>query len=204
MAKRTTNDVKTEMLIDKRRIRVAQLLLQLERPSVRRIADQVDASKTTVHRDIQAIRTEWREARLASMDEHVERELAKINLLEQMAWTALGQSGGPKQRETTKERTITRKAKDGTAYAPVTVSEAITAKEGQVMDAKYMNVIAQLGRDRRTLLGLDKMQSLIPFTEYPVTLVIGSRKPNMDIPDAEAEELDTYLEDEGELDSDQD
>lgn len=65
---------------EERRARVATLLLGHK--TVRQIAAEVGASRATVARDVQAVRAEWRERRLADVDQHIAEELARLAAIE--------------------------------------------------------------------------------------------------------------------------
>jgi IS30 family transposase len=70
--------------IDERREQIERLLL--ERVSVRGIAELTTVPRSTVGRDIVAIRDEWRRERIAAIDRATDEELQRINALEKAYW----------------------------------------------------------------------------------------------------------------------
>ena len=179
-----------------RRTRVANLLLTLERPTVRRIAEILEQPKSNIQRDIQAIQAEWREERMRDLQEHKDRELAKINLLEQSAWTNLQRS--EEERTKVVEESIPLTDDEGDPILDdegdplATVVKRTKTVEQREGTAAYMTVIQQCGRDRRQLLGLDKAPDFSQFSRVPVTLILGDNAPNGD---TEAPPEEGFLDD---------
>jgi lambda repressor-like predicted transcriptional regulator len=60
--------------------------LHLKGCSMAAIARRLGVSRRTVERDLDAIRNAWREARRDAVQEAVDRELARLDLLEREAW----------------------------------------------------------------------------------------------------------------------
>jgi hypothetical protein len=89
--------VEPNYAVEDRRTKVARLMVTLDRPTLVNIQNTLGAMGTsvsisTVNRDVQAVRAEWREQRLRDMDDHIEEQLARINSLEQDARSAIAAS----------------------------------------------------------------------------------------------------------------
>lgn len=67
-----------------RREQVAQLVLA--RHSIRAIADDLGATKSTIHRDIIALRGEWKRERLEAMEQTADEELQRLLVAERAIW----------------------------------------------------------------------------------------------------------------------
>ena len=68
------------------------------------IAKEIGITQPAIVNDLKVIRKEWAERRVASFDQHVSNELAKIDNLERVAWEAWEASQLPSQR--TSERVV--------------------------------------------------------------------------------------------------
>lgn len=152
--------------IENRRRRIAVLLCTLARPSVRRIrealaksSDPITVGKSTIDRDIKAIRAEWREARMGDMDVYIGAELEKLRLLEEEAWAGLHNSKGSLTETTTTTRQVPVLQADGEIgmHAEITIQR----KEiEQNVDPRFMRTLVDAQRRRADLLGLDAPKGL--------------------------------------------
>jgi len=146
-----TNEVDRE----DRRTRVARLMVAMERPSVRRITqaleDQgVTVGKTTIHRDMKIIMEEWRADRTEVLDDIVAKELGKLAVVEQEAWTALQLS---RQRFQSRTVIVDAENADGDNERPVRITNRT---EARTADPRYMKIILDCAERRAKLLGLDQ------------------------------------------------
>lgn len=162
--------------IENRRRRVAVLLCTLARPSVRRIREALETSKndpivvgkSTIDRDVKAIRNEWKKARLADMDIYIGAELEKLRLLEEEAWVGLHSSKVNAEENTTTTRQVPVLMEDGEIqmHAEVSTHRRIT---GQNTDPRFLRALVDIQRRRADLLGLDAPKG-IDFTSGGATV----------------------------------
>jgi hypothetical protein len=138
-----------------RRTKVARLMVAMERPTVRRIAKQLNVSHTTIGKDVKAIRGEWKEQRLRDWEERLAEELAKLDQQEQELWTAWERS----KRDATEEREQTKRVEldlpDGDVRVPGTEITHTHIERGRLPDPRYMEAILRCQDRRARLLGLD-------------------------------------------------
>ncbi len=118
-------------------------------------------SKSTVHKDVQILLTEWRENRLKDTDLAIQAELEKINLQEQELWIAWEKSKLDQKSTSKKQKGIAAKqaavGKGGltsTDKITTTAVEKIEKEEINYGDVRYQEAINRLGIERRKLLGL--------------------------------------------------
>jgi len=129
-----------------RRQRVAELYVKAwSQPA---IARQLGISQTTVCRDLQAIRQQWRESSVRDFDAAREHELQKLDLLEREAWAAWQRSQQPVES--------TRVTQDGSG------KKAQKTVEHPVGDPRYLEQIHKCIAGRRALLGLDAPTRIAP------------------------------------------
>lgn len=83
---------RVNVTMQNRRRQVAELYLRGKTQT--EIALEVDMTVATISRDLKAIRQEWRASTLLDFDEAKNRELAKIDALEQTYWQAWYRSIG--------------------------------------------------------------------------------------------------------------
>jgi hypothetical protein len=153
-----TNDVKQEA----RRTKVAQLMATMRRPSARRIVaalaklrDPIKTTKSTVHRDMVAIRSEWREARAKELDVVVGAELEKLAVEEEQCYAALQASTQPLvEQKTVTTRHPVRVGNDGEVqYHERTVVHHMERQRNA--DPRYFRALVEIKRRRAEMLGLD-------------------------------------------------
>lgn len=159
---RRTDDVK----IEKRRHQVAILLSTMARPSVRRIQDAlanlsepIAVGKSTVDRDIRAIRDEWKVDRLADMDIVIGGELEKLKMIEERTWHALQRSMLPTDDVQTKTRRVPVRNAEGELEVRDVVDTIVTHREGR-LDPRLVRSLVEVQDRRAKLLGLDAPKGL--------------------------------------------
>lgn len=112
--------------------------LYLEGKSQRTIAAEVGISQSTVCRDLEKLRQEWREKANIDFDQAVAEQLAKIDHLEATYWDAWERSLKPMVRTATDEATGKEQRVE-------------TSRDG---DPRYMEGVMNCIRERSKLLGL--------------------------------------------------
>lgn len=137
-------DAHAALEIQERRRKVAALYIKGWRQSA--IAEAVGVDQSIVSRDLKEIRLEWREARLASMDEWIDAQLAKIDYMETQAWEQWEKSKGERKKTTKKE--IERGDQSG-------IEKSLTLEEG-LGDPRYLGIVDKAIERRCKLLGLEK------------------------------------------------
>lgn len=135
MARKTSRSIQVEQ----RRTKVAELycegLHQWE------ISAQVGVCQQQISRDLKAVRSEWKESRVADFNEKVEEELAKIDHIEREAWEGWKRSCKDAERsqiEVTDGKKTVKKS-----------------KQGQAGDPRFLEVVGKQIERRCKLLGLD-------------------------------------------------
>jgi len=131
-----------------RRKRVADLYLRGR--SQWEIALELVIGQATVSRDLVAQRADWRESNSLAIDALLQRELAKVDLLEAEAWLAWERSKENKERAT-KERA------SGEASAR---SKVVVVTEGRLPENEYLKTVMACIDKRCAILGLDAPKKL--------------------------------------------
>lgn len=146
-----------------RRVKVAAMYLCGK--SFREIGRALQVHWTTIAEDLKAIHAEWKESRLADYDQKMDRELAKIDRLEAVAWEAWERSC--KDAETLHtSNTSGRTAKDG-AILPDLARTNHTIK-GQSGNPSFLERVAWCIERRCKLLRLDGLE--MGKADEPLTL----------------------------------
>lgn len=157
--------------------------------TMRQIAESLEISLTTVHRDIQAAREDWRKNANESISEHKARELAKLDNLEMYAWQCLAMSQGDVVVTTNRGRgkvasppSHCPKCKAGMGGAttcsacghsvPSTGTEVIKqeVRRKSAGDARFMKIIFECIRQRCAIIGLNNQ---LPVTVGDYMPVVG-------------------------------
>jgi hypothetical protein len=146
---------------EERRARVAGLYLEGQTQFV--IAKEVGVNQSTVSRDLEAIRAEWRGSALRDFGERQAEELARIDKLETEAWAAWHRSKLPSE-VTTAERVVdeenTAPAKSVVTAdlpaAPPARTKATKRVENRDGDPRFLAVVHDCIKRRCELLGLDE------------------------------------------------
>ncbi|MBQ2047095.1 MAG: hypothetical protein II260_07885 [Muribaculaceae bacterium] len=147
--------------------RQSQLLrMDIEAPlykrgySIRAIADEVKArldlptlSTRTVHKDIKLLLAEWKEYRIANIDESIQLELERIDEVVREAWEAWDKSKTDYQKKRAKQKGIP--GENNSSDAVITISKELQSEEViNYGDPRYLEVIHKNLAERRKLLGL--------------------------------------------------
>jgi hypothetical protein len=136
-----------ELRILSRRSKVASLLVrgEMNHYEITRKLGMEESQRSTISRDIQAIKAEWRLAAVRNFDDAVGRELAKLDSLEAEMWAAWERSKTPREVTRTRHRTGGKTAGD----------EAERRKEHRDGNPQFAQMILSCIDRRCKLLGLD-------------------------------------------------
>ncbi|MBL8823172.1 MAG: response regulator transcription factor [Planctomycetia bacterium] len=132
----------TELL--KRREQVAKLYL--EGRTIRQIAQDLGVSIGTVHADLQYIEKEWATLAEQSVSKRKTDILAKLDLIEKMAYEAFEKSQGEIVVETQRART-----KAGSGAKEIIKQEVRSMSPG---DPRYLQIVGNCISQRAKLIGL--------------------------------------------------
>lgn len=154
----------TEAQRSARRREVAKLV-RLGR-SYAEIADAVDVAKSTVSRDVQRLKEQWREEASRDMEEHMARRLAELKAIKREAFAAwLESREGPRREKVRTEgegRSVTSVGEDGEldTEAAVTEVEEVTKEVTRVAggDAKHLKNMLDAEKEIQDLLGVQDYQ----------------------------------------------
>lgn len=183
--------------IDKELHRSAISELYLRGNSFRAIQQKIkdtfgrSLSLKTIHDDVTLIRNEWKEQRIALLDEATDLELKKLDAIEVEAWEAWQKSkSGERMTRTKKSSTPVTSAKNATT---ITQSDETTIEERDSPgDPRFMAIIMKVSDQRARLLGLYKQgptddspddpiatkgQTPSTFINAPTFVIVGGSKP---------------------------
>lgn len=123
--------------------------------SFRQISKEVSCSLHTVHRDIAAIRDEWRRARAEKMgDAEMLMELARVDGIEREAWAQWESSKKEEVESHASTEVIIEQGPDGQSVRKPG-KEKITRKTRiRNADPRYMDIVCWCVEQRCKLLGL--------------------------------------------------
>ena len=128
--------------LETRRKTVADLWLRCV--TLADIARKLGVHRSQITRDLQKVRAEWKESRIASYDERVLDELARIDRLEETAW-----QGWDRSILDAGTRTVKIVKREGGER-----SESWEREEGQSGDPRYLAEVRHCIELRAKLLGL--------------------------------------------------
>lgn len=119
-------------------------------------------SKSTLHKDIHILLTEWRSTRIENTDLSVQLELEKINAQEVELWEAWDKSKENIKLTSKKQKGVASKTKSVGPGGSLTDTDKISTTEIERTekdeinfgDARYQAELTKLGQERRKLLGL--------------------------------------------------
>lgn len=123
--------------------------LYLRGHSIRQIVDAVNnqserqTSIRTVHNDIQTLLAEYKEQRIAELEDAQRVELAKINEVEKTAWEAWERS---KQKEMQTDKSVTGEKSR---------TESGTTKEETPGDPRFLQIVMNCIDRRCKIMGMD-------------------------------------------------
>jgi len=136
MARRTNKQIAAD------RVTISEYYLQ-GKPQ-REIAELMGFSIGVVNREIEAIRQAWAESPLINFNEAINRELARLDLIEREAWAAYERSKEPREIRT----------QSGGEGLP---ARATISRQNQNGDEKYLRIALECVDRRIKLLGLEKL-----------------------------------------------
>jgi hypothetical protein len=149
-----------------RRRHLSTLLATMNHPSVRRLSDAlanldppIIASKSTVQRDIDHCKAEWKAARLADMDVVIGQELARLQIAEEQLWIAARRSGRAVTVTNVRSREVLVRVpgEDGTLRDEVrTLTNTYTQQLEREPDPRFYRGLIDVFERRAKLLGLDQ------------------------------------------------
>lgn len=153
-----------KLAIDQRRNTVHELYLKGH--SLRYIARQLDVVVSTVFHDVNAIREEWRSQRVQKLDDEINHQLAKYDLIETQAWIGWERS----LRDGVERVVEAGDAKDGP------YRKKRQKKVMQSGDPRFLKVIDDALASRRQLLGLNAAQK-VEMTNIVKSIEVEVRSP---------------------------
>lgn len=131
--------------IKKDRLEIAQLYIRGRYQS--EIAEMMGLSQQQISHDLKMIQREWQRSTTIALDEHKNRELARIDHLEQTAWAEWEAS-----RRETKTKTV--KAKNANS------TEKTLRTQEQCGDPRYLQTIQWCIEQRCKILGIYQQAEL--------------------------------------------
>lgn len=154
---------KKRLIIAERRGRVARLYLQGRDQSD--IASELGIAQATISKDLEKIRTAWRESAIRDFDAQKDIELQRLNEIEREAWKAWERSQQPAQSAVVDGAAGTQRAKR-------------TVKH-QYGDPRFLELALRCNEERRKILGLDAPTKIAPTTPDGRPLTIEQRKTHI-------------------------
>jgi hypothetical protein len=153
---RTKQTMRNKATKANHRDRIAEL--RLKSVPVRKIATQLRISESTVARELAALAREWKTHAAQSIDTHRDRELRRLEIIEDAAWKEYERS----RKDYSKEVTERIKAiKDGEILeTPPEVVKRETG--GRLGDPKYLQIALNAQEARRKMLGIDAPTKIAP------------------------------------------
>jgi predicted transcriptional regulator len=142
-----------------RRVKAASLYLRGH--SQKEIATELSVSRACVSRDIKAIRQEWREDRVATIEEQRIIENAKIDQIEREAWQQWEKS---KQAEVVERVESDVETAGRRSKAKAVAKREIKTTRGKTADARFMTVIQWCSEQRAKINGLYAPTKIAPTT----------------------------------------
>jgi hypothetical protein len=157
--------------IAKRRVQMVQLYLLGKTQG--EIAVELRCERTTVYRDLEAVRDEWLKDRVANYTRYQQIELQKIDRIEHAAW--IGWERSLLNSVSVKDEVL---AADEDV---VSVQKSERTTKGQSGDPAFLNTILKCGERRCRILGLDapvKVAPTNPEGDESYTLMVDSLEKN--------------------------
>jgi len=169
----------------KRRDIVRKLYIQGNPVSA--IAKILGSPLTCIKDDIAKIQSDWREAGTIEWSEHVDRQLARLDMLEQQAWNAWESSQQEENHEVLDFKDMTpaerKKIKKSLSKGDsVTATFNWTVKKHKSRgNPQFLNVILSVIRERSKLLGLDKINTDDgAVDDVPIIAVVATSPEDVD------------------------
>ena len=164
-----------------RRVEVARMYLQGKWQID--IAMELGVSQGQVSSDLSAIRKEWQKMRIATFEEKLQEELAKVDNLEREYWEAWNDSKKNYKRKATKQSGKTARKKP--EYIEQTETEVIS-----MGDPRFLSGIQWCINKRSELLGLNATLKLELENRMTITL---DDSPVNNMPEEKAREFAKYI-----------
>jgi len=124
--------------------------LYLRGKNQQQIADVIGVSRQQISTDLKEIRRRWRADASMKFDDRIAMELAKIDKLEDFAWSMLDKTNGLMREAVTESGT----RPDGT------FSKTAKKVKESAADARWAKIINDCGDRRARLLGYEKPQKV--------------------------------------------
>jgi hypothetical protein len=121
---------------------------------VKRRLDLTSCSTKSIHDDIQALLTEWREARIEDTDQAIQLELARIDNILQELWAQWEKSKQDFTRTEEKRRGAPNRGRGANGEIRTVNVERIERQVVNIGDVAIMAEIRKQLAERRKLLGL--------------------------------------------------
>jgi len=119
-------------------------------------------SLSTAKKDVDFLKSEWKQARMADMDDAINHELYKINMQERELWNAWDKSKEDQKLTSKKQKGIAARTKAVGPSGSLVDSDKISTssiektekEEINYGDPRYQAEITKLGQERRKLMGM--------------------------------------------------
>lgn len=114
-------------------------------------------SLRTVHKDVQALLTEWRETRIENFDHAVQLELERLDEIIKEAWAAWDKSKNDYEKKKAKQLGIPNGGDDDGEGAGGVITVKMEQQREEVVcygDPRYLEIVHKALTERRKLLGL--------------------------------------------------
>ncbi len=151
------------LAIAQRRQQVAKLYLsgkgQVE------IGQELNLAQSTICKDLEHIRTAWRESSIRDFDAQRDLEIARLNQIEKESWAAWERSQQPAQ-------TAVVSGAAGSQTAKRTLRH-------QCGNPRFLELALRCNEERRKLLGLDAPLKIAPVTPDSRPLTIEQRRTHI-------------------------
>lgn len=152
-----------KLAIAQRRQQVAKLYLQGKGQN--EIAQELNLTQATISRDLEQVRTAWRESSIRDFDAQRDLEIARLNQIEKEAWAAWERSQQPAQ-------TAVVSGAAGSQTAKRTLRH-------QCGNPRFLELALRCNEERRKLLGLDAPLKIAPVTPDGRPLTIEQRRTHI-------------------------
>lgn len=136
------------------RLRISELILKGE--PLRRVAQQLSLSVSTVRRDVAFLKGEWERARVEHRDALIAKQLATYAALEREAWRGYDSSAAPTRKSIMRSRGLAPVPKAGEKLTTpkLLLVEQTVREETHAPDPRFLEIIERVGAARSRLLGL--------------------------------------------------
>lgn len=158
MAKRKTSINRTDD--QKRHDRTLAMMLHLQDFTYREISAIIERetgrsiSPRQVGYDIQHVRDSWKEMRLDNYQRYINEELTRLDSMEMELWNSWRKSQKGFEREKVEKVINDTIDENPEASTDLIVKRVVTTTETGAGDTKYLQLILDVQKERRKLLGL--------------------------------------------------